>query len=362
MRIEPEDKELWSRFRACERNEMIITKSGRCLFPVLKLRIAEGDEGDYQREKGDEDEEFVSETNLISYALSMERIDQYKWKYRDGHWYHQPSNNSMLQFRGSSGVDSDFHIYEPESSPTTWNQIQQEGFNFSKVKLTNRKGSHSTNNNTSNFGIGVISHRPQSISNHQYSNFFSLCSFGNYVPIVYLCNWGKFLERHGAPITVPVKLSVLFQRFSLDDLLKEGTVEKIKVEECSFIAVTHYQNSLITHLKKHNNPHAKGFILSDEGIGRVRNYMSRGRPGRKRHSPPMVKESLTEPPELPYDVILASLALEKMSSGSIPRTEIVTLSPGSDDIIIPKTIKWSTFEKDNKKAEKSDNFWGYYRK
>jgi len=48
------------------------------------------------------------------------------------------------------------------------------------------------------------------------------------------------------------------------DLESLNKMQYIRFAETEFIAVTHYQNELITLLKKSYNPHAKGFVITDD--------------------------------------------------------------------------------------------------
>lgn len=321
MKIEPENRDLWNRFRSCERNEMIITKSGRCLFPVLKFNVLL-----------EESELPAPSPNYnFSYGLGMERVDSYKWKYRDGHWFSLTTANS------TSLVDSNWHVYEPETSPSSWLQIKEEGLNFSKVKLTNRKSSSPT-------AIYLSNASTSASTNTSASNYFSLSSFGNYVPVVYLLNWSCFMHHHKESHE-PINIESILRNYDAKELEREGSLKIIRVYECSFIAVTHYQNVLITHLKKHNNPHAKGFILTDEGIGRVPHNIPRGKPGRKSrsHDPDSYGH-------LPYEVYLASKALERMSTLNVPRSEIIK-PPENDEFFI-----------DNESEKEEHKFLSYYNK
>jgi hypothetical protein len=322
MKIEPENQDLWNRFRSCERNEMIITKSGRCLFPVLKFNVL----------LEESDLPSPNPNSNFSYGLGMERVDSYKWKYRDGHWFSLTTANS------TSLMESNWHVYEPETSPSSWLQIMQEGLNFSKVKLTNRKSlssslylSHTSSTNDS--------------MRTSASNYFSLSSFGNYVPIVFLLNWSSFVHNH-EELSDTINMDTILRNYSMKELENEGSLKVIRAHECSFIAVTHYQNELITHLKKHNNPHAKGFILTNEGIGRVPNNMPRGKPGRKttRVHDPNSYGNLT------YDVYLASKALERMSTLNVPRSEIINPLENIEFFI------------DNESEKAEHSFLSYYNK
>ena len=261
MKLIPDQPELWHQFAACERNEMIITKSGRCLFPLLKfhLQLEPSDEGKLD----DLEEQF-------SFLLGIVRVDGFKWKFRAGRWYPLPGREEkprpLVQ-----------HFYEPrDTSPAPLSALlRPDTLSFGKVKLSNR--------------------RDPAVAGRD--NYFYLSSFCHYRPLVILRSAKRTL--------------------------------RFEVNECSFIAVTHYQNDLITHLKKHNNPHAKGFLSPDAGL-----MIGRARPGRKRKLNPTVEVAVNDATHdaqaaLDYDydeadpddsftnhtddVIQASLALEKMS-------------------------------------------------
>lgn len=320
MKIEPENLELWGMFQSCQRNEMIITKSGRCLFPVLKFRVIL--EEDYP-----EPEPHFA----FSYGLGIERVDSLKWKYRHQHWYSVPA----IPINSSSFHESSSHIYEPEPSYITWSQISQEGLNFSKVKLTNRKGTLSFSSKASSSGSSES-------ANSRSSNYFSLSSFGNYVPIVYVLDWNSFFRHHEEISNITSIMSIL-KIFDQQQLEREGSLHRIKVNECSFIAVTHYQNELITHLKKHNNPHAKGFILTNENISRFSSPITRGKPGRKRRTITQDNpdsDGQVDFGQLSEDVFIASLALQKMSNANVPRSEISRVQQKPPDKFIEYQLEF----------------------
>lgn len=331
MKIEPENRDLWNRFQSCERNEMIITKSGRCLFPVLKFNIC----------LEESDLPAPSPNSTFSYGLAMERVDSYKWKYRDGHWFPlAPTSSNSIYL-----TEQRWQIYEPETSPSTWLQICQEGLNFSKVKLTNRKAS------TSILHVSNVSMNNTGSSSS--SNYFSLSSFGHYVPVVYLLNWDCFIQHH-KDACIASNIEAILGNNNAEELEREGSLKIIRVYECSFIAVTHYQNVLITYLKKHNNPHAKGFVLTDESIGRMPHNIPRGKPGRKSrvHESSFSPESHDPHGQLPYDVYLASKALESMSTLNVPRSEIIETSAHENFPV----------GDDGNKKEKEHKFVNYYNK
>jgi len=63
-----EDGELWSRFERLT-NEMIVTKNGRRMFPVIKVRIS-----------------GLEPSAFYSILLEFKQIEQTRWKYINGEW------------------------------------------------------------------------------------------------------------------------------------------------------------------------------------------------------------------------------------------------------------------------------------
>jgi hypothetical protein len=141
------DEELWMEFEALG-NEMIVTKNGRCMFPLLRLYIS------YL------DPLFQNET--LKFSVKIERCDKFRWKFRDGQWK-------------KSGIDDDDyesnleHFYESDDSPNNAQYWRENGISFAKVKLTNR---------------------PDATSQHPPSNYFCLTSFRSYIPVIY-CSIGN---------------------------------------------------------------------------------------------------------------------------------------------------------------------------
>ena len=63
-----EEGELWSRFERLT-NEMIVTKNGRRMFPVIKVRIS-----------------GLEPSAFYSILLEFKQIEQTRWKYINGEW------------------------------------------------------------------------------------------------------------------------------------------------------------------------------------------------------------------------------------------------------------------------------------
>jgi hypothetical protein len=192
------ESELWYQFH-CHQNEMIITKAGRCLFPLYRLAFhSDGSE----RVEEDIVVIEISPERHYRVAVTIESVDDNKWKYRQGRW------TPLLTSRA---------LGQCETAPRTvlfqdrqlGSEILLNGLNFEKLKLTNRE-----------------SNSPLSIC---------LQSFHRYIPVTIISECEEpFLKQ------------------------------RISFSETEFVAVTHYQNEQVTLLKKSYNPHAKGFVLSDE--------------------------------------------------------------------------------------------------
>ena len=66
--IELEDSELWKRFHQ-QTNEMIVTKGGRRMFPLIKVKI-----------RG------LEASSFYSILLEFKQIENNRWKYINGEW------------------------------------------------------------------------------------------------------------------------------------------------------------------------------------------------------------------------------------------------------------------------------------
>ena len=122
---------------------------------------------------------------------------------------------SSVPINSSNLHESSLHIYEPDPSYVTWSNIIHEGLNFSKVKLTNRKGTLSFNSHPSSIKSS------ESVDSGS-SNYFSLCSFGNYVPIVYILDWNCFFRHHQEMFSYSSIVGIL-KNFDQDQLEREGS-------------------------------------------------------------------------------------------------------------------------------------------
>jgi hypothetical protein len=189
-RAELTERDLWRQFHS-QQNEMIITKTGRCLFPLLRIKFVLEEDGPL----------MVAEERDYLVSISIESMDDNKWKWRQESWIALLTSRSLIK-------------HEEEKRIVCYERLKGQemifgGLNFDKIKLTNRE-----------------SDTPMAVC---------LQSFHRYIPIVRIVECEE-----------PYRIQI------------------IKFQETEFIAVTHYQNDQVTLLKKSYNPHAKGFVLNEE--------------------------------------------------------------------------------------------------
>ncbi|XP_053553606.1 T-box transcription factor TBX21 [Bombina bombina] len=173
---------LWEKFHK-HQTEMIITKQGRRMFPYLSFRLS-------------------GLEPMAQYTLHVDAVlaDQNHWRYQGGKW---------IQCGKAEGNMPGNRSYQHPDSPNTGAHWMRQEVTFSKLKLTNNKGS---SNNTSQMLV--------------------LQSLHKYQPRLHLTQ----IKDTGSP-----------------------EVHNFSFPETQFIAVTAYQNADITQLKIDHNPFAKGF-------------------------------------------------------------------------------------------------------
>lgn len=196
--VELVECELWREFHQ-KQNEMIITKAGRCLFPLYRLRFHK-----IMSYGGEIPVLHLEEQRKYQVSILIEAADDMKWKWRHGRWAPLLTSRSMINGRdeGQARALTVFDII-------LGSEICKNGINLDKLKITNRESSRSMT--------------------------ISLQSFHRYIPLVRIL-----------------------------DLECLNKTQYVRFAETEFIAVTHYQNELITLLKKSYNPHAKGFVITDD--------------------------------------------------------------------------------------------------
>ncbi|XP_045121249.1 T-box transcription factor T-like [Portunus trituberculatus] len=105
-----EDRDLWNRFQALT-NEMIVTKTGRRMFPVVKVSV-----------RG------LDPEAMYSLVLEFVQIDNHRWKYVNGEWAPGGKPESPPQSP----------VYLHCDSPNFGKHWMREPVSFARVKLTNK--------------------------------------------------------------------------------------------------------------------------------------------------------------------------------------------------------------------------------
>uniref|UniRef100_A0A8C5PD39 T-box transcription factor T n=1 Tax=Leptobrachium leishanense TaxID=445787 RepID=A0A8C5PD39_9ANUR len=110
LRVVLEDKELWMRFKELT-NEMIVTKNGRRMFPVLKVSIS-----------------GLDPNAMYTFLLDFVAVDNHRWKYVNGEW----------MSGGKPEPQAPSCVYIHPDSPNFGAHWMKDPVSFSKVKLTNK--------------------------------------------------------------------------------------------------------------------------------------------------------------------------------------------------------------------------------
>jgi len=105
-----DDSDLWSKFEKLT-NEMIVTKNGRRMFPVLKMTV-----------KG------LEPQAMYSFLLDFVAVEDHRWKYVNGEWV--PG--------GKPEPASTSSVYIHPDSPNFGSHWMKNPVAFTKVKLTNK--------------------------------------------------------------------------------------------------------------------------------------------------------------------------------------------------------------------------------
>ncbi|XP_045398288.1 T-box transcription factor T isoform X3 [Lemur catta] len=110
LRVGLEESELWLRFKELT-NEMIVTKNGRRMFPVLKVNVS-----------------GLDPNAMYSFLLDFVAADSHRWKYVNGEWV--PGGKPEPQAPSC--------VYIHPDSPNFGAHWMKAPVSFSKVKLTNK--------------------------------------------------------------------------------------------------------------------------------------------------------------------------------------------------------------------------------
>ncbi|KAM4616850.1 T-box transcription factor TBX3-like [Polymixia lowei] len=187
-KVHLESRDLWRQFYKCG-TEMVITKSGRRMFPPFRARCT----GLNQKDK------YILLVDIVS-------ADDCRYKFHSSRW----------MVAGKADPEMPKRMYIHPDSPATGEQWMSKVVNFHKLKLTN--------NISDKHGFTILN------SMHKYQPRFHVVKANDILKLPY------------------------------------STFRTYIFSETEFIAVTAYQNDMITQLKIDNNPFAKGF--RDTGNGR----------------------------------------------------------------------------------------------
>ncbi|KAB5517966.1 hypothetical protein PHYPO_G00173630, partial [Pangasianodon hypophthalmus] len=110
IKVSLEDAELWSKFKELT-NEMIVTKTGRRMFPVLRASVS-----------------GLDPNAMYSVLLDFVAADNNRWKYVNGEWV--PG--------GKPEPQSPSCVYIHPDSPNFGAHWMKAPVSFSKVKLSNK--------------------------------------------------------------------------------------------------------------------------------------------------------------------------------------------------------------------------------
>ncbi|XP_026333765.1 optomotor-blind protein isoform X3 [Hyposmocoma kahamanoa] len=214
-----EGKDLWEKFHKLG-TEMVITKSGRQMFPQMKFRVSGLDA-------------------KAKYILLLDIVaaDDYRYKFHNSRW----------MVAGKADPEMPKRMYIHPDSPSTGEQWMQKVVSFHKLKLTN--------NISDKHGFELIYSQSQ--------RMLSKMLWPNPAPTA--------RDPYSDHLTILNSMHKYQPRFHLvraNDILKlpYSTFRTYVFKETEFIAVTAYQNEKITQLKIDNNPFAKGF--RDTGAGK----------------------------------------------------------------------------------------------
>uniref|UniRef100_A0A8P4GLG5 T-box domain-containing protein n=1 Tax=Dicentrarchus labrax TaxID=13489 RepID=A0A8P4GLG5_DICLA len=114
LRVTLEDAELWRKFQHIT-NEMIVTKNGRRMFPVLKVSVS-----------------GLDPSSMYSFLLDFVPADGCRWKFVNGEWVAAGRAEGRAEGRGHGG------IYIHPDSPNFGAHWMKAAVTFNKVKLTNK--------------------------------------------------------------------------------------------------------------------------------------------------------------------------------------------------------------------------------
>uniref|UniRef100_A0A4W5JR20 T-box transcription factor T n=1 Tax=Hucho hucho TaxID=62062 RepID=A0A4W5JR20_9TELE len=110
LKVGLDENELWQKFKELT-NEMIVTKNGRRMFPVLRVNVS-----------------GLDPNAMYSFLLDFVAADNHRWKYVNGEWV--PGGKPEPQAPSC--------VYIHPDSPNFGARWMKDPVSFCKVKLTNK--------------------------------------------------------------------------------------------------------------------------------------------------------------------------------------------------------------------------------
>ncbi|XP_052007442.1 T-box transcription factor T isoform X3 [Xyrauchen texanus] len=110
LKVSLDENELWQKFKELT-NEMIVTKNGRRMFPVLKVNVS-----------------GLDPNAMYSVLLDFVAADNHRWKFVNGEWVSG----------GKPEPQAPSCVYIHPDSPNFGAHWMKASVSFSKVKLTNK--------------------------------------------------------------------------------------------------------------------------------------------------------------------------------------------------------------------------------
>ncbi|ELW70436.1 T-box transcription factor TBX20 [Tupaia chinensis] len=226
-----ETKELWDKFHELG-TEMIITKSGRRMFPTIRVSFS----------GVDPEAKYIVLMDIVP-------VDNKRYRYA----YHR----SSWLVAGKADPPLPARLYVHPDSPFTGEQLLKQMVSFEKVKLTN--------NELDQHGH-VVSTYKNTLYVHPDSPFTGEQLLKQMVSFEKVKLTNNELDQHGHIILNSMhkyqpRVHVIKKKDHTASLLnlKSEEFRTFVFPETVFTAVTAYQNQLITKLKIDSNPFAKGF-------------------------------------------------------------------------------------------------------
>lgn len=258
---------LWELFSK-NKNEMIITRFGRCLFPSLRFKLTVN-----QHHKANCISLNSNEEQFIAFGLQLIKTSNEKLKFRQGAWISNDNHKQNILQEHLMGIQtSTTSVPSSNSQGTYWHPSGVQplsfwakfGLAFLDAKLTNgRKSSASTSNLLKYPKSSALESQKNSLIERKYK--YPLIAPGSEAPFI-SCLSGILFQLESFYEYTPM---IVCKVYSMDKSspsssgipsLKLNNSTEYLFTKCAFIAVTHYQNPAINKLKKQYNPHAKGFM------------------------------------------------------------------------------------------------------